>query len=230
MIDFKVLGEIAGVAGIAYGFLYLSLRVVVKNIVPDLDQKLKGRIAMIILAMVWSLTILSLGIYVYTNNQNDGKEGLDEIKSLDSRTTKDTNGASLLKKQQVRNNLILLTSYPIQNSCPKIFEVDTLKLTFNKSRPYIKRYKLKNREVRIILQDINYKGQAKFKIRVYETEDIKNEFDSFLSIGERLDFLVGECPYTLTFTDKYSYTTGIKFWWRDRKNAVYELEEKVNSK
>lgn len=63
----KVLGQIAGVAGIALGVLLIVFREVIrKNIFPNLERHQAYRIIQLIITLTFAIAVLGIGAWVYT--------------------------------------------------------------------------------------------------------------------------------------------------------------------
>ena len=85
----KTLGQIAGIGGLAIGMVILIFRDVIrKRVFPRLTQEQAFRLLRLILVLVWSVAILGIAAWVYTNQSSkpepvrDNKTGASQPEAI----------------------------------------------------------------------------------------------------------------------------------------------------
>ena len=69
----QVVGQIAGIGGLAIGLLVIIFRDVIrKNIFPSLTKKQGFQLLTLIVVLSWSVAIIGIAAWVYRSNHRDG--------------------------------------------------------------------------------------------------------------------------------------------------------------
>lgn len=71
----KMFGQVAGLAGLSLGVLLILFRDIIrKKIFPDLTKEHAYRLLRLIVILVWSIAVLGIGAWAYSNNHQSRVE------------------------------------------------------------------------------------------------------------------------------------------------------------
>jgi hypothetical protein len=74
----KVFGQIAGLAGLSLGVVLILFREIIrKKIFPDLTREHAYRLLRLIVVLVWSIAVIGIGSWSYSNNHQTPAPKLD---------------------------------------------------------------------------------------------------------------------------------------------------------
>src|SRR5580658_817637 len=71
----RIFGQVAGLAGLSLGVLLILFRDIIrKTIFPGLTQEHGYRLLRLIVILVWSLAVLGIGTWAYSNKQESSRQ------------------------------------------------------------------------------------------------------------------------------------------------------------
>jgi hypothetical protein len=235
---FEVAGSIAGVSGISLVVFYFLFQSIIKSILPDLTKKAKINIVVLMLFMVWSVTIVGMTSWIYTNTANDGgQQPLDMIDTLADTKIKELSqspvsqfsmSTSLTKAVSVKvvNDKTLLKK-PIQDNLEScgLKVKSSIWLSFNKDQPYFLFFQ--NENVKVVLKDLDEKvDEATFTLYLKEEGKALTLRSFTLKKNTVFPFSYNGCDYEFAYRGHTSWTTSVEYWFKTRYAAYFAITPK----
>jgi hypothetical protein len=240
---FEVASSIAGLAGISLVVFFFLFKTIIQSILPDLTKRSRQNIVVLMLFMVWSITIIAMTTWIYSNTTYDGGEqpniekpaiveDLDKISSAEPVTK-----IALLSTLVGADLMDDLTSLSIKKDEHK-FEQENIDLnescglkvrnsiwlSFNEDKPYYLNFQEGN--IKVVLNKINLETQkAAFVLHLKEDKNTRL-YNFNLEQNETYTFEYNNCQYEFAYRGKTSWTTGIQYWFKTRYAAHFSIEPK----
>lgn len=236
---FEVAGSIAGIAGISLIVFYFLFTSIIKSILPSLTRDAKKNIIVLMMFMVWSVTIIGMTTWIYTNTNNDGGQQPEIVEEqavveqeagylipvskaiLSSASTYAANASSgrLLMSNKGTVSAEKKT-YLAMNSVCSLRMKSNIWMSFNPDKPYFRTYY--DGDVKVVLQKMN-QGTAAFKLTLQEEGKLKiRQFE--LNKGKGYKFDYKGCTYEFIYTGQSSEKMGLSYWFKTRYIAHYQIQ------
>ena len=244
MSSLKILEIIAStglISGVTLTVFFFLFKNIIHEDILDLTEVSVKRTLALILLTVWTITVTSFTLWIYSNavtNEGGEQPTIEDIEIIEQPIAKISKSENITQLALHSSVVQIMENEPMSLvKDPAFFEHENIDndetcglkirssiwLSFNKQQPYYRLFQ-KNK-LKVILKNIDTKNnRVTFVMQLQEKGKKMKSHNFTLSNNEAYNFEYNGCEYNFHYRGKTASSTRIKYWFQTRYSAHFAIE------